>query len=35
MVQRARSETEDTGWYSFNKKKDFMTAIEKKSKVKN
>ena len=34
-VQRAPSETGDLMWCCFNNKKSFMTAIEKKSKVKN
>jgi len=34
-IQRAPKETGDLGCYCFNNKKGFMTAIEKKSKVKN
>ena len=34
-IQRALSEIGDTGWYSFNNMKSFMTLIEKKSKLKN
>ena len=34
-VQKALSETEETGWYSFNDKKGFMAAIKNKSKFKN
>ena len=34
-VQRAPCETGDLRWYCFNNKKGFMTAIMKKSKVKN
>jgi len=33
-VQRASKETEDLGWYCFNNRLGFMTAIEKNSKVK-
>ena len=34
-VLNATSETRETGWYSFNNRKGFMTAIEKKFKLKN
>jgi len=34
-IHKAPSETGDTGWYSFNNRKGFITAIEKKSKLKN
>jgi len=34
-VQRAPKETGDLGWYCFNNWPDFVTAIEKKSKVKH
>jgi len=34
-VQKAPSETRETGWYNFNKWKGFMTAIKKKPKPKN
>jgi len=34
-IQRAPKEIVDLGWYCFNNKSGYMTAIEKKSKVKN
>ena len=34
-VQRAPSKTVDIGWYCFNNNMGYMTAIEKKSKLKN
>jgi len=34
-VQKAPSETGETGWYNFNNWKGFITAIKKKSKLKN
>jgi len=34
LVQRAPKETGDLRWYCFNNRSGFMTAIEKKSKVK-
>ena len=34
-IQRAPKETRDLGWYCFNNSQGFMTAIEKKSKVKH
>jgi len=35
MVKKASSEIGETGWYSFSNRKGFMTAIEKKSTLKN
>ncbi|KAJ8441270.1 hypothetical protein Cgig2_013685 [Carnegiea gigantea] len=34
-IQKASSETKDTGWYSFNNRKGFMMAIGKKPKLKD